>query len=161
MAESSEEVAHLLALLPGLRCVGIGGEWAYSPEAWAAIVPSLSACQDLRLSGEQPCSIPGLCWRQGAMTRFTTCTLSVRLLHVGREVMWRDLRNVKMCCHPPCFRAAGLRGQLAAAAAEGAADAAEPAGSGGVQCHSEGSQGDLLVQQPRGAGACRLTAGLL
>ena len=49
--ESGEDVAHLLALLPGLRCVGIGGSWASSPAAWAAIVPSLTACQDLRFSG--------------------------------------------------------------------------------------------------------------
>ena len=51
--ESWRDVAHLLALLPGLRCVGIGGDWTDSPESWAAIVPSLSACQDLRFSGEQ------------------------------------------------------------------------------------------------------------
>jgi hypothetical protein len=50
--ESGEDVAHLLALLPGLRCVGIGGKWADSPESWAAIVPTLSACQELRFSGE-------------------------------------------------------------------------------------------------------------
>ena len=51
--ESGEDVAHLLALLPGLRCVGIGGKWADSPKSWAAIVPTLSVCQDLRFSGEQ------------------------------------------------------------------------------------------------------------
>lgn len=49
--ESGEDVAHLLALLPGLRSVGIGGEWAASPDAWAQIVPTLSVCQDLRFSG--------------------------------------------------------------------------------------------------------------
>jgi hypothetical protein len=51
--ESGEDVAHLLALLPGLRCVGIGGKWADSPESWAAIVPTLSVCHDLRFSGKQ------------------------------------------------------------------------------------------------------------
>jgi hypothetical protein len=49
--DTGEDVAHLLALLPGLHCVGIGGQWADSEYAWAAIVPSLSVCQDLRFSG--------------------------------------------------------------------------------------------------------------
>ena len=53
LTESGEDVAHLLSLLPNLRCVGIGGDWTSSPESWAAIMPSLSACQDLRFSGEQ------------------------------------------------------------------------------------------------------------
>ena len=51
--QSGSDVAQVLARLPGLRCVGIGGRWAKSPAAWAAIMPSLSACQDLRWSGEQ------------------------------------------------------------------------------------------------------------
>jgi hypothetical protein len=50
--DSGTDVAHILALLPGLRCVGIGGEWATSEESWTAIMPSLTACQDLRFSGE-------------------------------------------------------------------------------------------------------------
>ena len=49
--QTGEDVAHLLARLPGLRCVGIGGDWAGSPEAWAAVMPSLSVCQDLRFLG--------------------------------------------------------------------------------------------------------------
>jgi hypothetical protein len=52
--DTGEDVAQLLALLPGLRCVGIGGQWAYDEESWAAMVPSLSACQDLRFLGPQP-----------------------------------------------------------------------------------------------------------
>ena len=60
--QTGEDVAHLLALLPGLRCVGIGGDWADSPEAWAAIKPSLSVCQDLRFLGVestlQPAATP-------------------------------------------------------------------------------------------------------
>lgn len=43
--ESGEDVAHLLA---GLRCVGISGKWADSPESWAKIVPTLAVCRDLR-----------------------------------------------------------------------------------------------------------------
>jgi hypothetical protein len=51
--ESGADMAHLLAMLPGLRCVGIGGEWANSEESWTAIMPSLTACQDLRFSGRR------------------------------------------------------------------------------------------------------------
>ena len=47
--DTGDDVAHLLSRLPGLRQVAIGGSWAESPETWAAIVPSLSVCQDLRL----------------------------------------------------------------------------------------------------------------
>lgn len=54
--DTGDDVAHLLSRLPGLRCVGIGGSWASSPETWAAVVPSLSVCQDLRLrTGEKLC----------------------------------------------------------------------------------------------------------
>jgi hypothetical protein len=48
--DTGKDVAHLLSRLPGLRCVSIGGSWANSRRAWAAIVPSLSVTQDLRLS---------------------------------------------------------------------------------------------------------------
>ena len=47
--DTGNDVAHLLSRLPGLRQVHIGGSWADSPETWAAFVPSLSVCQDLRL----------------------------------------------------------------------------------------------------------------
>jgi hypothetical protein len=49
--ESGKDVAHLLAMLPALKTVGIGGRWAANPDAWAAIVPSLGHCEDLRFSG--------------------------------------------------------------------------------------------------------------
>ena len=52
--DTGDDVAHMLSRLPGLRRVGIGGSWANSQETWAAIVPSLSACQELQLlPGEQ------------------------------------------------------------------------------------------------------------
>ena len=53
LTEPGKDVAHLLSLLPNLRCVGMGGDRTSSPESWAAVMPSLSACQDLRFSGER------------------------------------------------------------------------------------------------------------
>jgi hypothetical protein len=53
LSESGEDVAHLLALLPGPRCVGIGSRLMVVSQAWSALLPSLPACQDLRLSGRQ------------------------------------------------------------------------------------------------------------
>lgn len=47
--DNGDDLAHMLSRLPGLRQVAIGGSWTNSPETWAAIMPSLSVCQDLRL----------------------------------------------------------------------------------------------------------------
>lgn len=139
--ESGEDVAHLLALLPGLRCVGIGGKWADSPESWAAIVPTLSVCQDLRFSGVRG---HGNSYLMAGSDHFRpACPLPPvpsALDRNGRAMMCRKLRN-RHSMQYPCYRAAGRRSWKAAAAAGRPAHAAEFAGGGGVQRHSRGCKG--------------------
>lgn len=49
--ESGEDVAELLACMPGLKVVGMGGLWAEHESSWARIIPSLSSTKELHFSG--------------------------------------------------------------------------------------------------------------
>ena len=93
--DSGEDVAHVLSLLPGLRCVGIGGSWADSSETWAAIVPSLSVCRDLRLLPGDKLRDTCIGWLTSVDDMRKTLYLE-RLLDVqNHEVLCRELRNAQ------------------------------------------------------------------
>jgi hypothetical protein len=91
-----KDVAHVLSLLPGLRCVGIGGSWANSSETWAAIVPSLSVCQDLRLLPGDKLRDHLHGWQGSVEDMRKTLYLEHLLDMQDHEVLCRELRNAQM-----------------------------------------------------------------